>query len=111
MKNKTVVEQTICDICGKGQCYDECFGCHIDICWDCRKTKGIEFKHAVHFVGSGDGFCCNECLGKEAVTKTPLFKAYKEITNLRGEYDLWWKNFDARTKEAERILKNVQGKD
>lgn len=104
MKKTIKREEVFCDYCAKGS-YEKCLGCKKDICWDCQKTKGIDFKHSVHFSGSGDGFYCNECLGNKEVTSTPLFKAYKEINNLRNEQKNWYDDFRKRADTAENHLK------
>lgn len=100
MKKEVIVLQSMCDFCGK-QSYQKCLGCGKDVCWECQKTEGIDFKHAVHFSGSGDGFYCQSCLSDPKVIETPLLKAYKKIWSLRKESEIWWKEFDERTKAAE----------
>lgn len=110
MKKTITKESTCCDFCEKDS-WEKCKGCEIDVCFECQPKEGIEFKPGAFHGGSGEGFYCNRCLSDSTVVNTPLFKAYKNIANLRAEYDLWWENFNIRAKIAEEKLKGLCEKD
>lgn len=105
MKENKVIELTICDFCGIDTAHDQCNGCKKDICWDCKRNKGIIFPFSVHFEGSYEGFYCSECLSNPRVTSTEIFKGYKQMSDLRNEYSAWWKDFDLRCGKAQARLK------
>ena len=110
MKKQITTDTHICDNCGKQQAYIEsCLSCGKEFCYDCEKTEGIMYRHAVHFEGSGDGFFCNTCLGQmnNKHPKWILYQAYAAITNLRNEEAGWYKDFDKRSKVAEAKLKGL----
>ena len=103
-------EQHFCDNCGKEQDYIEhCVACGREFCYDCEKTEGTEYHHAVHFQGSGDGFFCNGCLSRMTVVNPSynLWKAYLVIQSLRNEYAGFRKDFDERAKKAEENLQKL----
>ena len=110
MKENILVEQTLCGFCGEESC-QKCLGCGKDVCYGCRDKNGKEFRHAIHFRGSNDVWYCQECLGSEKIISTPLFKAYRDIADLRNESNDWWKDFDSRTKIAEEKLNNLLRKE
>ena len=110
---KRIIEKEVvfCDSCQKEAYTDTCLRCGVQHCYDCRKTKGVEYKHAVHFSGSGDGYYCNQCDGILYSTgDDKLHSAYVKIKNLRKESELFYIDFDKRTKKAETILEIMEDK-
>lgn len=103
----STVKQTIttCDFCGSGGCFRKCLGCQKDVCYTCMDTKGTDYKHAVYFSGSGDGFYCHDCDGKKP---TPLLLAYREIRDLTRERQIFDADFSKRMKEAEALVESLR---
>lgn len=111
MKRKITIDELVCDFCGKNKnVYDHCLSCEKHICLDCSENVGEDFKHGVHFSGSGDGYFCNSCMAKMPERFQPIFFAYLKIKQLRNEEGLWWKDFQNRSKEAETNLERLQSK-
>ena len=108
MKKKVTVEQTFCDVCGKEASYSKCMGCGKDLCYECRKVEAVEYKHGVHFSGSGDGLYCLKCDKEKREGGDKLHLAYRKIEMLRNEATGFWTEFEKRTKEAENELKRLQ---
>ena len=108
MKKTVEVEQTFCDICSNKMSWsNKCIVCGKEFCYDCAKTNTIEYKHAVHFSGSGDGLYCFAC-DKEAPAKgDALHAAYRKIAALRNEEAGWYSDFKFRADEAEAKLKSL----
>lgn len=105
MKKKVERFVEVCDSCHKEDYTHKCLGCGKDFCWECMKTEGVEYHHAVHFSGSGDGFYCHEC--DKTCFKTPLHRAFRAVEDLKQEADEWQKDFQARMKAAEDHLKSL----
>ena len=102
MRKSINKESTFCDKCGKETYVDKCLKCGVEHCWECKKTEGIDYKHAVHFSGSGDGYYCHTCDTELRVTKSDkLHTAYRMIANLREEAEQFYKDFNNRAKLAE----------
>jgi hypothetical protein len=109
MKKLIQIKQSFCDICGKkASGYDKCIICERDFCYDCVKTETIEYKHAVHFSGSGDGQYCHACNKKAFDNGDKLHAAYCKIASLRNEEIGWYSNFKERAEKAETALKKLQ---
>lgn len=110
MRKKVTEEQNCCDFCGKADCYEKCLGCGKDVCHDCQKKQGIEYRHGVYFSGSGDGFYCFPCDSVARQTKDPMHAAYLLIQRLRDELNGWSKDFRERQQAAEKALEKLQGR-
>lgn len=113
MKKEKTIEVKVCDVCGDdNHVYEECLCCEKNFCYDCAKTSGTDYPHAVYASGSGDGYFCHAC--KETILSTPNHKLYKllmaylAITCLRSEMDASYKNFEERSRELEAKLKSLQ---
>jgi hypothetical protein len=112
MKQKVTINRAICDLCGSKECYDTCLKCGKDICFECQRNgKAVEYPHAVHFSGSGDGTYCSKC--NDDLIKRPdkLFLAYRAILNLRNESKLFYDDHSKRAEAAEKHLKSLQDKE
>jgi hypothetical protein len=109
MKKRSVSEQPYCDYCGKSS-WEHCLWCGKDICWECQKMVAKEYKHAVHFSGSGDGLYCRECDSMAREASDPLNAAYRVIDALRHEEEGWWADFKKRSDNAEAELAKLQEK-
>lgn len=108
MKKTVEKETTFCDVCGKEYPYcDVCLSCGKEVCHECAKTEGVEYKHSVWASGSGDGFYCNECDSKLKKTGDKLHAAYRKIVSLRNEQEGFYKDFKARGDKAEADLKKL----
>ncbi len=107
MEKTVTKEEFVCDFCQTESSYEKCLGCGKDVCWKCRKTAGIDFKHSVCMSGSGDGFFCHSCLIDPPKHILPKFHAYLKIYYLRREMEAWSKHFEIRSQEAERELKTI----
>ncbi len=106
MKTTTTVEVKSCDICGKADTYDSCFGCGKDLCWRCcDNKKAVRYSHGVHIQGSGDGYYCLEC--DKRLTDDPLHKSYVQIKQIRDEAERFHEAWDARRKVAEAECKRL----
>ena len=112
MKSEVTRTTTTCDFCNSTEStYEACANCGLDICYDCKKTKGVEYKHAIYFSGSGDGFYCDRCHSELTAEPNPLFIAYKKIQLLRLEMNSFSADFKVRQEEAEANLKRLKGGD
>lgn len=105
MKKTITKNVNLCDNCNKESYPQKCLGCRVEHCWDCAKTLGIEYKHAVHFSGSGDGYFCFKCNDNPPKAVQNIYSAYKKIESLRRESDSFWGDFNNRSKQAEAELK------
>ncbi len=108
------VEVKVCDFCDKDEnAREECLSCGKHICYNCKKTAGRVFHHAVYFSGSGDGFFCNQCIAEKP--KNPkvekLLNAYLRIAALRTETELQCTALKERIDKAEAALKELQPED
>ena len=108
MKKIMEKEVTICDECGKEEYVEACLGCGIEHCNKCRKKCGVEYEHAVHISGSGDGYFCHECDIHPPTNIRKLHQAYLNIRKLREESEEWYVNFGKHQKEAEAALEALQ---
>ncbi|KKN78864.1 hypothetical protein LCGC14_0346360 [marine sediment metagenome] len=107
MKKAITKQVDFCDTCDNGGLTYICLGCGKCACYDCKK-KGemIEYSHAVHFSGSGDGNFCPDCVDKPPNEKIAiLLAAYRKISSLRTEEKGWYDNFRTRCDKAEAELK------
>ena len=108
LKTKNI-ETRVCDFCSTDDMvYDECIGCKKHVCYECKKTNGVDYKHATWASGSGDGFFCNACLAKPNPKYDRLLKAYQTIERLRNENDAFYKLWKEKAEEAEAHLKRLQ---
>ena len=106
MKKQITIEQSFCDVCGnKSSGYSQCISCGKDLCYDCKKTHAIEYAHAVHFQGSGDGLYCLDCDAKLLAANDKKHAAYLKIRQLRNEEMGWYNDFRVRVEQAEKALK------
>lgn len=111
MKKELTKVVEFCDACGKEDDYPlHCKKCGRAFCYDCSKKYGIEYSHAVHFMGSGDGFYCNAC--DEELRKIPdrsrttqIHQAYLKISSLRSEEKRLYAELEIKERKAEAELK------
>ena len=110
MKKLVQIEQSFCDVCNnESPGYYNCILCKKSFCYECSKTETKEYKHAVHFAGSGDGRYCFACDEQAKKNGDKLHMAYRQIEALRYEEAGFWNDFKKRTDEAEENLKKLQG--
>jgi len=108
VKKQVTIEQAICDFCQHEQSYQQCLRCGKDVCWACKKTRGVDYNHAVYFAGSGDGFYCTSCdIALSESKADPVHQAYVGIRALRDEQIAWGKDFEKRRDVAEETLRNA----
>lgn len=105
MKKKTMIEQVFCDVCGANT-WDgnACQRCGKHFCYDCREAHCIEYSHAVHFSGSGDGLYCTDCDKELRETGDKKHQLYLKIKSLCDEAKGWNEDFMARCKTTEAEL-------
>ena len=102
MKKTVMKEVTCCDCCGKEEYLTACINCGVEHCYDCEKTEGKKYVHAVHFSGSGDGYYCKKCDDElTSSDSNPRHIAYRKIESLRNEANAWSVDFKARANKAE----------
>lgn len=103
MKKTVTKEVTCCDCCEKEEYLTTCMNCGIEHCYDCEKTEGKKYVHAVNFSGSGDGYYCKKC-DTDLISNriSPRHIAYRKIESLRNESKAWNENFRLRANEAEQ---------
>ncbi len=107
MKKELLKTVTVCDKCGTDEnVWTKCLRCGAEHCYECKETCGVEYNHAVHFQGSGDGYYCYKCDDhlKEA-GDNKLHSAYLDIKRLRFEEKSWWEHFKIRQEIAEDQVK------
>lgn len=110
MQKQVMKTVHVCDHCGSEECYgnDGCLGCGVEHCYECKKTEGRVYNHAVSFSGSGDGYYCNVCDAKLTSDGTDKrHNAYREIAALRTEAQIWGEDFQRRQKVAEKALSSL----
>lgn len=109
MKKLVTIEASFCDVCGKESSgYTNCDYCGKELCYECGKTELKEYKHAVHFAGSGDGRYCHECDDKLLANGDKKHAAYRKIAALRNEEAGWYADFKKRASAAEAELSSLQ---
>ena len=109
MKREVTIEQHFCDVCDKEtSSHNACDHCGKDFCYDCGSAELIEYKHAVHFSGSGDGHYCRACDVELTKSRNLKHAAYRKIAALRNEQAGWYEDFKARAVKAEEELKKFQ---
>lgn len=111
MKRVESVERLICDVCETNGAYesDACLRCGKAFCYECQKTHAREYKHGVHFSGSGDGTYCLPCdalLRKEGTD--PLHRAYLLVDALRMEEAGFYQSFKERAAKAEKDVERLR---
>jgi hypothetical protein len=77
-------------------------------CYECQKTQGHDYAHAIYVRGSGDGYYCNTCdtkLLRDGGDKRHA--AYVRIATLRTEAESWTKDFTERRRAAEQALADL----
>ena len=97
-------EVSFCDECGNEVYVQAGLGCGIEHCEKCRRRRGYEYKHAVPFSGTGDGYFCNKCDKEPPEKVKELHQAYRRIQSLHNEEKKWHKTFEARVEVAESVL-------
>lgn len=102
MKKQVTIEKAFCDVCDKeASGYQKCMICGKEFCYDCKELAAVEYKHGVHFSGSGDGLYCLDCDLKALRSGDKLHAAYRKIMALRNEAAGYYVDFEKRTKKAE----------
>lgn len=110
MKKIIEKEVQICDHCRKETYCDTCLNCGVEHCWECRKTDGVEYTHAIYVSGSGDGYYCNSCNSELLQNHSnDVFNAYLVIADLKQEAKRWNRDFKTRSDKAETLLKKLKG--
>jgi len=107
MKKDIIETKIICDLClpDAVEAYYKCRQCGEDMCYDCMKGNGVEYKEGVHFSGGFDGEYCVKCDRGLRGKDNKIYNAYRKIADLRAEESAWHKEFDARRYKAEEELK------
>jgi len=110
MKKQVTVDVYICDICEKNDAgdYSVCLCCNKHICYECRqdKNKAVEYKHALHFSGSGDGLYCTSCDDRLALTQScDLHTAYQNMAKLRRSEKMFYTGLK---QEADKVEKQIE---
>jgi hypothetical protein len=109
---KTITKEIhACDKCGTETLYHKtCLKCGIEMCSECSEKLGVDFRHALYFMGSDDGFYCKPC--DSELTKSQndkLHNAYMSIRDFARESENWNHDFEIRRKtvenEIQRLLK------
>lgn len=104
MKKTIQTEVTICDNCKEQSYCESCLSCGVDHCWRCRDKCGHEYKQGLYISGSGDGYYCNACDAKMALSDDKRYAAYRKIHELREESKAWNEDFEKRRRQAEEEL-------
>ncbi len=108
MKKQVTVEKSFCDVCGKeASGYTNCDCCGKELCYECGNTELKEYKHAVHFSGSGDGSYCHECDAQLRGNGDKKHAAYRKIEALRNEESGWHEDSKKRMTAAESELSGL----
>ena len=108
MKKAIQKEIRICDCCKIEQAIFSCMECDKDFCYECGKTQGVEYNHAVYFTGSGDGYYCTNCDTRLSNERTDsLHNAYINIKTLKNESILWSRDFKERSERAEEEVEQL----
>ena len=109
MKTTATVDTHACDFCGQIETYQsQCRLCKKDICFGCRKTHSVEYPHAVHFAGTGDGTYCKSCDEKlRQEGNDPLHAAYLGIQAMRDEMESFQRQFRDRAAAAEEAVQHA----
>ena len=104
MKRTATIEQTICNLCGGRESFDEdvCLGCGKDVCDRCKINCTV-YRSNVH---RNDGLYCRDCEYKQIpnLGEDELHLAYRTIQEIDNEERESSRRFDARRKEAEERL-------
>lgn len=108
---KTITETVdFCDGCGNRMNYaHRCLNCGTEHCFDCEKNVGRQYKFAVHFSGSHDGYYCKPCDDK--LTKAgddTLHNAYVTIAALRQEEKEWHNYFEGKHKPVQELIESLR---
>ena len=86
MKKIIQKEVEFCDKCGRELdfCKSTCMNCGLTYCYNCSESGMVEYPHALHRSGGGDGCYCKKC---DAVLThahdSALHNAYREMQKLR----------------------------
>jgi len=98
---KKTISKTVnfCDKCNKEEEWlTACLGCGVEMCGKCQDKHGVEYSHAVHCSGSGDGFYCNPCDVKftHSEVGNNRHDAYRQVKALRDELAVFQEDFNKR---------------
>ena len=107
---KKIIEKEVifCDQCEKEKYVSKCLYCGVEHCFECAKSHGEEYPHAVYFSGSYDGYYCHSCNSELTRSRADtLHNMYSEIKRLRAESVGWSLDFKARSNKAETKLKSL----
>ena len=107
MKKSITRDSSFCDECKKETYINKCLSCKKEYCWECWKNLGREYKHAVHFGGSGDEHLCFQCV-ESPKQYLPLILCYQKIAALRQEEKGWYEDFNERSKVVEDEIKKLR---
>lgn len=106
MEIEVLEKRRHCDFCdNKEHSYYKCLGCGKDACYECKKTQGVEYPHALYFGGSDDGWYCTIC---NATSQDELLVGYKAIKSMRDELSQFNAAFKVRSDQAEKTLKRLR---
>lgn len=109
MKKTISKDVHFCDSCTKELDYPtKCMGCSNEYCYECRKTKCVDYPHGVYFSGTGDGLYCKPCDDRLGQIGDKRILAYRKIQTLRKESEAWGEDFNHRKNEAESELLNLR---
>ena len=115
MKKTITKEVEVCDFCGSEDAYYKCLECGVYMCSGCLDEKGVEYKHAVHFSGTGDGTYCKPCDKKLSQSGDDLLHFdYVILSELVIEYNNFMRRLavkkDGIEKEIEALYKERTSK-
>ena len=101
MRKEVVTVVEICDACGKYPVRYACKECSKEVCHNCVRNFA-EFQRRVKSTDLNVMYFCHECTKKDI----PLLKQLQRIKQLREE---WWvldKKYDALADEAEEGIED-----
>jgi hypothetical protein len=110
MKKQVLVQQNICDLCGKDDSFKQCLGCSIDICYDCEESKAVVYNYGCFSSGSYNGLYCNSCVVRLTAKPDRLFSQYLFVKELRLQYDNFYNQTVEQSKLSEDIIKEILSK-
>jgi len=106
MKKIVTEERTVCDFCEKTGIAGRCIECGRIFCHRCQKNGTIiTYVGDICFCACDEGKYCKECNDKLEQNPDKLFTAYKQMTELKKEYD---KIYDDLREKEEPISKIIE---
>lgn len=107
MKQKKMVEITLCDVCGGNHAYTSCLGCGKDYCTKCSEKNTISYPFALHFNGSNDGEFCHKCDESPPEKIQPLHHCYRTMRSIRDETEKFYKALKEKADQCEARIEEL----